>query len=122
FSGTWSSYKNLCCGIKVKTEYIPEVFTFMTLTFLETENGECAENGGDAEGLCKTVFEKAVTSGYFLLQKSATHIKEVVEIEEIDELESRNSNTYDELNDYYNNSYYNDGLDMDQQDERFWNF
>ena len=26
------------------------------------------------------------------------------------------------LNDYYNNSYYNDGLDMDQQDERFWNF
>lgn len=72
--------------------------------------------------MCKTVFEKAVTSGYFLLQKSATHIKEVVEIEEIDELESRNSNTYDELNDYYNNSYYNDGLDMDQQDERFWNF
>ena len=66
----------------IKTEYIPEVFTFMTLTFLETENGECAENGGDAEGLCK----------------------------------------YDELNDYYNNSYYNDGLDMDQQDERFWNF
>lgn len=106
----------------IKTEYIPEVFTFMTLTFLETENGECAENGGDAEGLCKTVFEKAVTSGYFLLQKSATHIKEVVEIEEIDELESRNSNTYDELNDYYNNSYYNGGLDMDQQDERFWNF
>ena len=33
-----------------------EVFTFMTLTFLETENGECAENGGDAEGLCRTAY------------------------------------------------------------------
>lgn len=106
----------------MKTQYIPKVFTSMTLTFLETADGRCAENGGDAEGLCKKVFEKSVASGYFLLQKSIMNIKEVVEIEEIGELESRNRNTYDEWNDYYNNSYYNDGLDMDQQDERFWNF
>ena len=29
---------------------------------------------------------------------------------------------YDAWKDYYNWGYYNDGLDMDQQDERFWNF
>lgn len=106
----------------LKTKYIPRVFTFTTTTLLETADGKCAENGGDADGLCQKAFENAVASGYFLSQKSATNIKEFIEIEEIDELERGIRNKYDEWKDYYNNDYYNDGLDMDQQDERFWNF
>lgn len=33
-----------------------------------------------------------------------------------------NENIFDESNDLYDWQYYNDGLDMDQQDERFWDF
>lgn len=54
------------------------------------------------------------------MQKSAVNVKEVVEFEE--ELECDVNDVDDKWDDYYNYDYYNDGLDMDQQDERFWNF
>jgi len=39
-----------------------------------------------------------------------------------DEIEETKENFYNDVDDSYNWEYYNDGLDMDQQDERFWNF
>ena len=100
-----------------KIRYIPKIYSYIDMTLFETEDGKCAENGGDADGICKRVFDNAVASGRFLLQKSAVNVKEVVEFEE--ELEC---DVDDKWDDYYNYDYYNDGLDMDQQDERFWNF
>lgn len=39
-----------------------------------------------------------------------------------DEIEETRENMYNDMTDPCNWEYYNDGLDMDQQDERFWNF
>ncbi len=104
-----------------KIRYIPKIYSYIDMTLFETEDGKCAENGGDVDGICKRVFDNAVVSGRFLLQTSSVDIREVIEFEE--ELE-RNVNDVDDIkwDDCYDYDYYNDGLDMDQQDERFWNF
>ena len=39
-----------------------------------------------------------------------------------DEIEETRENISNDVDDSYNWEYYNDNLDMDQQDERFWNF
>ena len=39
-----------------------------------------------------------------------------------DEIEETKENFYNDVDDSYNWEYYNDNLDMDQQDKRFWNF
>lgn len=39
-----------------------------------------------------------------------------------DEIEETRENIFNDVDDSYNWEYYNDNLDMDQQDERFWNF
>ncbi len=106
--------------IRTTVIYEPMVFSSYKMTLLETADGKCAENGGDAEGLCKKHFYRAVSSGRFLLQKDANDIKEVIKEEEEWIYDEKNNNNI--WNDCYNWGYYNDGLDMDQQDERFWNF
>lgn len=105
--------------ILTKIRYIPKVYTTMHMTLFETKDGKCAENDGDADGVCKIAFKRAMSSGRFLSQKSASQIKEVTTYKEKYETYH---NSCDDWNDYYNYNYYNDGLDMDQQDERFWNF
>lgn len=54
----------------VKTKYTPKVFTTVNLTLFETKDGQCAENGGNAEALCKQRFERAVADGSYLLCES----------------------------------------------------
>lgn len=98
-----------------KIRYIPKIFSSITVTLFETPDGKCAENNGDADGVCETVFSNAIASGHFI--RFASQIKEIVK--HINGFESV-SNSYDDWKDYYNWDYYNDGLDMDQQDERFW--
>lgn len=115
----WKMKKNKMVLFQ-ETQYIPKVFNTISVTLLETKDGKCAENGGDADDLCRKIFNRAVTSHRILSQESATYIKKVIKIEEIDEPEDNNAN--DEWKNYYNEEYYNDGVDMDQQDERFWNF
>ncbi|WP_300901006.1 hypothetical protein [uncultured Bacteroides sp.] len=111
-------------GSKVKVtkiRYIPKIYSAVSLTLFETEDGTCAENKGDADELCRRNYAQGLASGSYLLCKSATHIKEVIrEVDRITIPVERNN--YDEWKDYYNDDYYNDGVDMDQQDERFWNF
>lgn len=111
------TYLGTC--IRYKVNYIPIVFSTYKVILFETPDGKCAENGGNAEGVCKRCFCQAVTSGTILLQKDAKHVKEVVKDEEEWIYDDKENYAW---KDYYNWGYYNDGLDMDQQDERFWNF
>lgn len=106
--------------ITKKIRYIPEVFSSIKLTLFETADGKCAENGGDVDGLCRKTFNNAVMSGIFLLQKNAVDIREVIKYKK--EWMCKDDEMCDDWKDSYNWEYYNDGLDMDQQDERFWNF
>lgn len=62
-----------------KTKYTPKVFTTVNLTLFEDENGNCAENGGDADGLCKRTFERAIANGMYLLAETTTDIQEVIQ-------------------------------------------
>lgn len=64
---------------EVKTKYTPKLFTTVNLTLFETKNGKCAENGGDADGLCKRTFERAIANGMYLLAETATDIQEVIQ-------------------------------------------
>ena len=106
--------------IRTTVSYEPIVFSSLKMTLLETTDGKCAENGGDADGLCKRYFYRAIDSGRFLLQENAQQIKKIIRDEE--EWIYEDENKHDIWGDYYNWGYYNDGLDTDQQDERFWDF
>lgn len=64
---------------ETKTKYIPKLFTTVNLTLFEDENGNCVENGGDADGLCKRTFERAIANGMYLLAETATDIQEIVQ-------------------------------------------
>lgn len=62
-----------------KTKYIPKVFTTVNLTLFETADGKCAENGGDADALCKRTYERGIASKAYLPCETAVDIKEVIE-------------------------------------------
>lgn len=62
-----------------KTKYVPKVFTTVNLTLFETKDGKCAENGGDADALCKRTYERGIASGSYILCETATEIVEVIE-------------------------------------------
>lgn len=106
--------------ITVKVSHMPRVLSSIKLTLFETADGKCAENGGNADELCEKIFSNAIVSGAFLPQNDAVDVKDVVEYDE--KWECEDDKKYDAWKDYYNWGYYNDGLDMDQQNERFWDF
>lgn len=112
--------KSLGTCIRYRINYRPIVFSSYKVILFETSDSKCAENGGDADGLCKRSFYQAIRTGAILLTKDAKHIKEVVRDEE--EWIYDDDKEYDDWKDYYNWGYYNDGLDIAQQDDRFWNF
>ena len=61
-----------------KTKYIPKVFKSVNLTLFENADGTCAENGGNADALCKRTFERGLESGAYIPCETATDITEVI--------------------------------------------
>ena len=92
--------------IRTTVSYEPIVFSSFKMTLFETTDGKCAENGGDADGLCKRYFYRAIDSGRFLLQENAQQIKKIIRDEE--EWIYEDENKHDIWGDYYNGGYYND--------------
>ena len=62
-----------------KTKYTPKQFTTVNLTLFETADGKCAENGGNADELCKRTFERGIANSSYILCETATDIKVVIE-------------------------------------------
>ena len=55
-------------------------------------------------------------------KQANNHTEVITQNEEGKVVKELNENIFDKSNDLYDWQYYNDGLDMDQQDERFWDF
>lgn len=62
-----------------KTKYIPKVFKSVNLTVFETADGKCAENGGNAEELCKRTFERGLESGNYIPCETAADIETIIQ-------------------------------------------
>ena len=54
------------------------MFKIVNLTLFENDDGTGAENGGNADALCKSTFERGLESGAYIPCETATDITEVI--------------------------------------------